>query len=55
MPNIDNLIDTVQQKINTNQSHETAYLSTLYLKYAYSQLKLEPETSRLSNFNIVSC
>ena len=54
MPNIDNLIDTIQQKFNTNASNETAYSSTLDLKYAYSQLKLEPDTSRNCIFNIVS-
>ena len=55
MPNIDNLIDTIQQNLNTNTSHETAYFSTLDLKYAYSQLNLDPETARICNFNIVSC
>ena len=30
-PNIDNLIDTFQQNLNTNVSHETAYFSTLDL------------------------
>ena len=54
MPNIDNLIDTIQQNLNTNASLETAYFSTLGLKYACSQLKLDPETSRHCNFNIVS-
>ena len=54
MPNIDNLIDTIQQNLNTSASQETAYYSTLYLKYAYSQLKLEPETAQHCNFNIIS-
>ena len=54
MPNIDNLIDTIQQNLNTNASQETAYFSTLDLKYAYSQLKLDPETARHFNFNIIS-
>ena len=53
MPNIDNLIDTIQQNLNTNASHETAYFSTRDLKYACCQLKLEPETSRHFSFNIV--
>ena len=35
MPNIDNLIDTIQQNLNTAASKETAYFSTLDLKYAY--------------------
>ena len=54
MPNIDNLIDTIQQNLNTSASQETAYYSTLDLKYAYSQLKLDPETARHCNFNIIS-
>ena len=45
MPNFDNLIDTIQQNLNTSASQETAYYSTLDLKYAYSQLKLDPETA----------
>ena len=54
MPNIDNLIDTIQQNLNTNVSHETAYFSTLDLKYAYSQLISDPETARHCDFNIIS-
>ena len=54
MPNIDNLIDTIQQNLNTSASRETAYFSTLDLKNAYSQLKLDPETARHCNFNIIS-
>ena len=54
MPNIDNLIDTIQQNLNTSASQETAYFSTLDLEYAYSQFKLDPETARHCNFNIIS-
>ena len=54
MPNFDNIIDTIQQNLNTNASHETAYFSTLDLKYPYSQLNLDPETAQHCNFNIVS-
>ena len=54
MPNIDNLIDTTQQNLNTNGFHETAYFSTLDLKYAYSQVNLDPQTARHCNFNILS-
>ena len=53
MLNIDNLIDTIQQNLNTTASQETAYFSTLDLKYAYSQLNLDPEMARHSNFNII--
>ena len=49
MPNIDNLIDTIQQNLNTSASQETTYFSTLDLKYAYSRLKLDPETARHCN------
>ena len=54
MPNIDKLIDKIQQNLNTNASQETAYFSTLALKYAYSQLNLDPETARHCNFIIIS-
>ena len=54
MPNIDNLIDTIQQNLNTTASQETAYFSTLDLKYACSQLNLDTETARHCNFNIIS-
>ena len=54
MPKIDNLIDTIQQNLNTSASHETASYSTLDLKYAYSQLNLDPETAQHCNFNIIS-
>ena len=54
MPNIDKLIDTIQQNLNTTASHETAYFPTLDLKYADSQLNLDPETARHCNFNIIS-
>ena len=40
MLNIEYLIDTIQQILNPNASHETACFSTLDLKYAYSQTKL---------------
>ena len=53
-PNFDYLIDTIQQILDTTASQETAYFSTLDLKYAYSQLYLEPETARHRNFNIIS-
>ena len=54
MPNTDKLIDMTQQNLNTNASQETAYFPTLDLKYANSQLKLDPETARHCNFNIIS-
>ena len=54
MPNFDNLIDTIQQKLRTNGSQETAYFPNLDLKYACGQLKLDPETSRHCKFTFVS-
>ena len=54
MPNTDNLIETIQQKLNKNASQDTAYFSTPDLKYACSQLNLDQETARHCNFNIVS-
>ena len=54
MPNFDNLRDTLQQNLNRIASHEKAYFSTLELICAYSQTKLDPETSRHCNFNIAS-
>ena len=53
MANFDNLIDMITQILNTNASHETAYFSTLDLKYACSQLKLDPKNSCHCNFNII--
>ena len=40
MPNIENLIDTIEQNIFESASNETAYFTTKDLKYAYRQLKL---------------
>ena len=54
MPNINNLNDTIQQNLFTKASQETAYFSTLDLKYAYNQLNLDPETARHCKFNIIS-
>ena len=54
MPNIDNLIDTKQQNLNSNTSHKIAYFSILDLKYAYGQLNLDREIARHCNFNIFS-
>ena len=54
MPNIIILIDTIQQNINTNSSSETAYFSTMDIRYADSQLNLVPETTCHWNFSIIS-
>ena len=36
MPNIENQIDTIQKNINANASNDTAYFTTLDLKYVKS-------------------
>ena len=53
MPDVDNLIYTKQQNLNTNASNETAYFLRLDLKNAHSQINLDTETSRHCNLNIV--
>ena len=46
MPNIDMLIDLISQHLNNTQNGQQAYFTTLDLKYAYSQLKLHPDTAK---------
>ena len=46
-------IQTISQSLS-NAPQETAYLKTLDLQYAYSQLNLYNDTARHCNFNIVS-
>ena len=53
MPNIDTLIDSISQHINNSNQGDNLYFSTIDLKYAYSQLKLHPDTSRHCNFIII--
>ena len=53
MPNIDSLIQTIWQTLST-APQETAYFTTLDLKYAYSQLNLHSDTAHHCNFNLVS-
>ena len=53
MPNIDSLIDSISQQINDFNQGDNVYFSTIDLKYAYSQLKLYPDTPRHCNFNII--
>ena len=53
MPNIDSLIDSISQYINDSNQGDNNYFSKIDLKYAYSQLKLHPDTSRHCNFNII--
>ena len=53
MPNIDSIIDSISQHINDSNQGENVYISTIELKYAYSQLSLHPDTARHCNFNII--
>ena len=53
MPNIDMLIDTKSQDLTNTQNGQQAYFTTLDIKYAYSQLKLQHDTSKHCNFNII--
>ena len=52
MPNVEELLDGVSQ-IVTARAAGTLFFTVLDLKYAYSQLKLTPQTARQCNFNIV--
>ena len=51
--NIYSLIDSFSQHINDSTQGDNVYFSTIDLKYAFSQLKLHPDTSRYCNFNII--
>ena len=53
MPNIDSLFGSISQHINDSNQCDNVYFSTIDLKYAHSQLKLHPDTSRHCNFNII--
>ena len=53
MPNIDSIIHMISQTLST-APQEPAYLETLDLQYAYSQLNLHSDSARHCNFNLVS-
>ena len=53
MPNKDSLIDSISQHINDTNHGDNVYFLTIDLKYAYSQLKLHPDTARHGNCNII--
>ena len=53
MPNRDSLIDSIFQHFDDSNQGDNVYFSTIDLKYAYSQLKLHPDTSRHCNFIII--
>ena len=47
------LIDTISQHLTNTQNVPEAYFTALDLKYAYSQLKLNHDTAKHCNFNII--
>ena len=51
MTNIDLIIESTSQQISDPASQNTTYFSSLDLKYAYSQLKLDPNTA--NHYNLV--
>ena len=52
MPNMDELLDGVSHIVTAN-TVGTLYFTVLDLKYAYSQIRLNAETAKQCNFNIV--
>ena len=52
MQKVEKFLDSVSQNV-TAQGAGTLFFTQLDLKYAYSQMKLTPETARQCNFNIV--
>ena len=56
MPYMETLIDSISQIITDNitEPGDKIYFSTIDTKYVYSLLNLHPDTSKNSNFNIVS-
>ena len=52
MPNVDELLDGVSQIVTAN-TVGTLYFTVLDLKNAYSQVRLNAETAKQCNFNIV--
>ena len=54
MPNIETLIDSVGEQLTDPSTVNTEpWFSSIDLKYAYSQLPLDKETSNHCNFNMV--
>ena len=52
MPNIEMLIDSISQHFTNTQNGQYTYLSTIDLKYAYSQLQLLTDTANHCNLKI---
>ena len=53
MPNIGTFNQSNSKQISAPASQSTKYFSTLDLKYAYNQLKLDSNTPNTCNFNII--
>ena len=54
MPKIDTLIESYSNQISDLATQNTAYFSPLDLKYAHSQVNLDPLTANQRNYNIIS-
>ena len=54
MPNINTLIASFSQQMNDPASQSTTNFSTLDLKYAHSQLNLDPNAANHFIFNLIS-
>ena len=52
MPNIDILLDNITQIVKSNDNQQTL-LSTLGLRYAYSQIPLDKSTREQCNFSLI--
>ena len=48
------LIESILQQISATASQNTTYVSTLELKYTYSQLRIDPHKGNHLVFNIIS-
>ena len=53
MHNIDCLMDSIAQTITQSSDDGEVLFSKIDLRYAYSQLPLDPETAKHCNFNII--
>ena len=53
MHNIECLMDSIAQTITQASDEGEVLFSTIDLRYAYSQLPLDPETAKHCNFNII--
>ena len=52
MTNIEMLVDSISQHLTNTQNGQPAYMSTIGLKYAYRQLKIQKDTAKHNIFNI---